>query len=235
VGATPAKEDCVKLICALALGSLLLAPARAGAQASTDVYHLYFTKAVPGQAAQLGDELKKPYPTDPMPEHAIVLRHQEGDDWDYLVITHMGTKATIDATPAPAAATTLRAMTAWHADSFVLGPSWPILSKALGFTGGASTAGSVYVVAVWREKPGDRDQLRGLLEQQAGGAKVPVSQVVLQHAEGGPWTFVSILRYNSWQDFGTDQASTTDATGWAAVREHSTFHRDTLADRISQR
>ena len=46
-----------------------------------------------------------------------------------------------------------------------------------------------------------------------------------------------ITRYNSWQDFGTDRmqalSSPTSAGGWADVRQHSAFHRDTIADRVA--
>ena len=58
--------------------------------ARTDVYHVYFGKAAPGKAVQLAELLKTPNPKDPMPGHFIVLRHQEGDAWDYCVITHLG-------------------------------------------------------------------------------------------------------------------------------------------------
>ena len=54
----------------------------AGAGKRTDVYHVHFTKAALGKAVQLGDWLKTPNPNDPMPEHFIVLRHQDGDAWD---------------------------------------------------------------------------------------------------------------------------------------------------------
>ena len=226
----------MKRVFVAVLGAVLAVPALAGAQSFTDVYHVHFAKAVPGQARQLGEELKKPYPTNPMPEHVLVLRHQEGDDWDYCVIAHMGASATVKAGPAPAAAAALRAVTAWHTDSYVLGPSWPDFAKAMGITDGASSGGSVYIVALWRENPGHRDELRGLLDQRANAtSKVPVSHLLLQHAEGGPWTFIALDRYNSWQDFATDEAGSVDAEGWAAVRAQSTFHRDTLADRISQR
>ena len=30
-----------------------------------------------------------------MPGHFVLLRHQEGDDWDYCVIEHVGTSATV--------------------------------------------------------------------------------------------------------------------------------------------
>ena len=61
----------------------------AGAGKRTDVYHVHFTKAALGKAVQLGDWLKTPNPNDPMPGHFIVLRHQDGDAWDYVVITHL--------------------------------------------------------------------------------------------------------------------------------------------------
>ena len=48
--------------------------------AGSDVYHVHFTKAAPGQAAALGKALMQPDSTAPMPDHFIVLRHQEGDD-----------------------------------------------------------------------------------------------------------------------------------------------------------
>jgi uncharacterized membrane protein YjfL (UPF0719 family) len=60
--------------------------------------------------------------------------------------------------------------------------------------------------------------------------------VLLQHLEGSEWTFATITRYNSWQDVATERAAAASAGdtagGWADVRQHSAFHRDTLADRI---
>jgi hypothetical protein len=48
-----------------------------------------------------------------MPEHFVVLRHQEGDDWDYVVIQHLGSKAEVTAT-APPPSDAVRALAAWH-------------------------------------------------------------------------------------------------------------------------
>ena len=56
----------------------------AGAGKRTDIYHVHFAKAALGKAAQLGDWLKTPDSNNPMPEHFIVLRHQDGDAWDYV-------------------------------------------------------------------------------------------------------------------------------------------------------
>ena len=202
--------------------------------AQTDVYHVHFTKAVPGQATALGDFLKAGDSSAPMPGHFIVLRHQQGDDWDYCVIEHLGTKATIEATPAPA--NPGRDLRAWHNDTFVSGPSWAEFTKAMGMgDASASTGGSVYSVAVWRAAPGHRDELAKSLSAVNANAKVPIGQVLLTHIEGGPWQYLAVSRYNSWQDFATDQAAGVNDTGWADVRQHGTFHHDTLADRIAPR
>src|SRR5437764_11364488 len=66
--------------------------------ARTDVYHVYFGKAAPGKALQLAELLKTPNPKDPMQRNFIVFRQQEGDAWDYCMITHLGPNATADST-----------------------------------------------------------------------------------------------------------------------------------------
>jgi hypothetical protein len=198
-----------------------------------DVYHIHFTKAVPGQADALGTALMVPDKTAPMPDHFVVLRHQEGDDWDYCVIQHLGPKATVDAGPgAPNPARDLRA---WHDDTFVSGPSWADFSRAMGI-GGSGAAGMVYAVGVHRSVPGHREQLEKALGQPASG-KVQTGDVLFQHLEGGDWQFMTVTRYNSWQDFATDRIAAAGAAsaagGWADVRQHSAFHRDTIADRLA--
>lgn len=200
-------------------------PATAGSL--TDLYHVHFTKAAPGQAAALGKALIVPDPKSPMPDHFVVLRHQEGDDWDYAVIQHLGQKVTLDAGPAPARPG--RDLRAWHDDTFAIGPSWAEFSKNMGGGGG------IYTVGVHRSVPGHRDALQKMLSQLApGSSKIQTGSVLLQHVEGGDWTFLTITRYNSWQDFAADRAaaSSTDAGGWNDIREHVSFHRDTIADRV---
>jgi hypothetical protein len=222
------------LASALVVSLSALAAAQPAA-AQGDVYHVHFTKAVPGQGAALAEALMKPDASSPMPGHFIVLRHQQGDDWDFCVIQHLGSSATVDAKPSPTPPAS--ALSAWHTDSFVAGPPWPEFVKSLGLgEASGSTAGSVYVVGVWRALAGHRSELEKVLREPEP-SKVPVSRVVLPHLEGGPWQFMAVDRYNSWQDFATDQASAPSggaaAAGWSRIREHSTFHRDTLADRIA--
>jgi hypothetical protein len=199
----------------------------------TDLYHVHFTKAAPGQAAALGKALIVPDKTMTMPEHFVVLRHQEGDDWDYLVIQHLGQKATIDA--APAAPNAARDLRAWHNDTFASGVAWPEFTKQMGLGSSEATA-AVYTVGVHRALPGHREDLLKSLTQPSP-SKVQTGNVVLQHIEGADWNFLALTRYNSWQDFATDRSSAiaaADQGGWAEIRQHSAFHRDTVADRISK-
>jgi hypothetical protein len=200
----------------------------------TDVYHVHFAKAAPGQAEALGKSLMVPDKSASMPEHFVVLRHQEGDDWDYAVIQHLGPKAEVSATtPPPPDA--VRALSAWHNDTFVSGPSWSQFTKEMGI-GESAASGMVYILGVHRPVPGHREQLLKSLNAPGGASKVPTGNVLLQHLEGSDWTFATITRYNSWQDLGSDRmaaASAGDAAGgWADIRQHSAFHRDTVADRI---
>lgn len=203
----------------------------------TDVYHVHFTKAVPGQAAALGKALMVPDPKAPMPDHFLLLRHQEGDDWDYAVIQHLGPKVTIDAAPTPP--NPGRDLRAWHNDTYVSGPSWAEFTRAMAIGETTDTAGLVYVLGVHRAVPGHRDQLEKVLNQPGPQpSKIQTGSALFQHREGGDWTFMTLTRYNSWQDFATEraQAAAADASapgGWADIRQHVDFHRDTIADRLA--
>jgi hypothetical protein len=236
------KSICTSLLALLLLPSICTAqntPAQPTAR--TDVYHVYFAKAALGKAGQLGDYLSKtPDPKAPMPGHFLVLRHQDGDAWDYVVIEHLGTKATVDAAgnPQPASA---RDLSDWHNDTFVNGPPWSEFVSAMGIGegSGAKTAGSVYVVSVYRAAAGHRDQLEKMLSEPPAGANSTASgNVLMQHLEGGPWQFLSIVRYNSWQDFATNESNSAAQTskgqgGWFQLRDHAAFHNDTVTNRIA--
>ena len=230
----------MKSTCALLLVLLLFvcaaavqyAPAQAPAR--TDVYHVHFAKAALGKGAEEGDFLKQQSSDAPMKGHYLVLRHQSGEDWDYAVIEHLGTSATVKAagTPTPASA---RDLSAWHTDTFVSGPAWAEFAKAMGSDDPGKSSGSVYVVSVFRAAPGHRDHLEQSLSQSAPGTS---GNVLLQHLEGGPWQFLTIVRYDSWEDFAkgekADVADTLKSgSGWVGVRNYSSYHNDTIADRIA--
>ena len=226
---------CLVVFGGLAGASGASAQNTAAAGAASDVYHVHFAKAAPGQAAALAKSLMVPDKTSPMPDHFVVLRHQEGDDWDFAVIQHLGAKAEVTVT-APPASDAVRAQTAWHTDTFVSGPSWGEFSKQMAIGGSAAGAAPVYIVGVQRAVPGHREQLLKSLTAPGASSKVQTGTVLLQHLEGSEWTFATITRYNSWQDLGTDRAAAVaagdSAGGWADIRQHTAFHRDTIVDRI---
>jgi hypothetical protein len=233
-------EETLKRICTLLFAFVLFATVSQAqsAPARTDLYHVHFARAALGKAAELGDFLKMADPKVPMSAHHIVLRHQEGEDWDYAVIEHLGTKTTVEASGSPVPAA-VRDLYAWHTDTFVNGPSWPEFTKALGIDEGSAgkTGGSVYAISVYRAAPGHRDQLEKSLGQSPRD-DASAGTVLMQHVEGGPWTYLTVVRYNSWQDFATGEKKSAADTlkpdgGWVGLRDHSTYHNDTLADRIA--
>ena len=103
----------------------------------------------------------------------------------------------------------------------------------------SKTADSVYVVSVFRPAAGHVDQLEKQLSQPPSRpSDTSVGNVLMQHLEGGAWRFLTIARYNSWQDFATNESnSVADAAknqgGWFQLRDHITFHNDTVTHRIA--
>jgi hypothetical protein len=221
------------------LASVLLFVIASNAQtsqavASTDVYHVHFAKAALGQTKALENDLKKQNPKAPMPGHYLLLRHQDGDDWDYLVIEHLGKKFTVDPAEYAPPPTNAPANGAWHTDTFVVGPSWEVFAKEMGLGAEArKTAGSVYVVATWRAAPGHRQDLEKMLTTRDPNAKVQTGSVVVAHVEGGPWNFLTVERYNSWPDFATVEAAAQDEQTWYDIRNHGIWHHDTITTRVS--
>jgi hypothetical protein len=206
--------------------------------ARTDMYHVHFVKAALGKGAALADALKTQDPKDPMPGHFMILRHQCGDSWDYAVITHLGTKAVTEA--AATGPTPARDLQDWHNDTLVNGPPWADFVREMGLGDNASkTAGSAYNLSVYRAAPGQRDQLEKFLcEPPVRPSDTSVGNVLMQHREGSAWTFLSIARYNNWQDFGTNEGNTIAQSakgqgGWFKLRDYISFHTDTASTRIS--
>jgi hypothetical protein len=205
--------------------------------ARTDVYHVHFTHAALGKAADLGDSLKTPPPNPtPQPGHTVILRHQYGDSWDYVAISHYGTKFTVEAAR-PQVPGAQRDLSDWHNDTIVNGPSWAEFSRALGLDDAKKTSGAVYVVSFYRAAPGHRDAAEKTLAQPPDPATDKAAGTVLmQHLEGSPWQYLGIVRYNSWQDLATSQANSVPSTSkkdspWSQMREHVVYHTDTLCDR----
>lgn len=212
-------------------------PAASPSSGRTDVYHVFFAKAAPGKAKELAAFLKEPDPNAP-DSKGIILRHQDGDEWDYVAIEYTGAKATVDTTTTPMPPSK-RSLMEWHNDTFVSGPAWAVFAKEMGLDGDAAkTSGAVYSVSDYRAVPGHRDELEKMLNATpSGGVDTSSGSVLLQHLEGAPWTFLSITRYDSWEKFAENEKSSLAQTnkgegGWFELRNHVASHHDTLTDRI---
>ena len=200
----------------------------------TDIYHVFIVKANLGKAKELQDWLKQPDPDHPNAK-GILLRHQDGDSWDYVAVEHIGTTATVDLKQSPMTAQQ-RMLTEWHGDTFVAGPSWADFSKALGLDDASKSAGSVYVVSDYRAAPGHRDQLEKMLSEATPGDTAS-GNVLLAHVEGAPWNFLAIVHYDSWEKYAEGEKASIAQTnqgqgGWFELRSHCALHHDTLTDRI---
>lgn len=237
-------KSTIQIILALGLAPFALAQspsptASASAAGRTDLYHVHFANAALGKAKDLGEELKKPAPGTPNADHVVVLRHDDGDSWDYCVITHLGTKATVEANR-PAPPSSLMGMYAAHTDTFASGPSWTEFAKQLGLDDASKTKASAYVVSIYRTAAGQRDALDKFLNEPPDRATdSSAGRVTLQHLEGAAWNFLSIQRWNSWSDYGKDNVSSiaqmgrNQQGGWFKLRDLVSFHTDTLCDRMA--
>jgi hypothetical protein len=213
-----------------------------GAEASTgrtDLYHVHFANAATGKAKELGEELKKPAPNTPNADHFVILRHVDGDSWDYCVITHLGTKETVEANR-PATPGSISALWAQHTDTFAAGPSWTDFSKQMGLDDASKTTASAFVVSMYRPVSGQREALDKFLNQAPDRATDSTTgRVLLQHLEGAAWTFVGVQRWNSWADYAKDNVASIaqmgrgQQGGWFKLRELISFHTDTLCNRIA--
>ena len=230
------------LLSLLATGLMAAAPL-AQAQAAqpsknTNIYRVFTVRAAPGKANQMLEYLKTQDPKAAMPGHSLLLRHEAGDSWDFVLIEDLGTKYTIDiagtgATPMPPSA---REAMAQHGDTFVAGPSWAEFTAQLGLGEGAKP-GAVYVVSMYFPLPGKGAELRKMLTSQTPGGANPSGDVVLSHVEGAPWQFLEIARYNSFAEYGEAEtksvAETSKGQGqWYQLRELAGTHTDTLATRV---
>jgi len=205
----------------------------------TDLYHVHFANAAVGKAKELGEELKKPAPNTPNADHFILLRHVDGDSWDYCMITHVGANATVEANRPPSSPTQA-GLWAQHTDTFAAGPSWAEFTKQMGIDDASKTSASAFAVSIYRPVPGQREALDKFLNEPADRAIDSwVGRVTLQHLEGAAWGFVGIQRWNSWADYAKDNAAAiaqmgrNQQGGWFKLRELASFHTDTLCNRIA--
>jgi hypothetical protein len=214
------------------------APAqRAGG--NTHIYRVSMFRAAPGRTADLEKLLTTPAPApgSGAGDFAVVFRHRQGNEWDFMTVEHMGEQTTIDLRSGPPAQpdSPLSQSAAWHTDTYAAGPPLDEFRKALGLDGGSAQGGTAkpgaYIVGDYMAASGHRGQLQQVLKDIA--AETPGRAVTLSHVEGAPWNFLNIVRYDSWQQFAQEEEATSAGKTGApdrgfALREHMALHHDTL-------
>jgi len=211
----------------------------AAAGANSHIYRVSVFRAAPGKVRDLEKLLTSPAPSpgSGTADFAVVFRHREGSEWDFLTVEHMGEQTSIDlrSGPAPQPDSPFSQAVSWHGDTYAAGPSLDEFRRALNLqTGQAGSRAGVYVVADYMAAAGHRGQLQQVLKDIA--ADTPNRTVTLSHVEGAPWNFLSIVRYDSWQQYAQEEEAATaqgakDAARdrGLALREHMSLHHDTLA------
>jgi len=201
-----------------------------------ELYHIHISKAAPGKLPQLIDAYKSaPAPEAGEPQVTpIILRHRDGDEWDLITITPLGKQTTLTANAPPQAVMDyyqrVGLLSDWHNDTFVVGPGWAVVQKALVVAKGEP----VYVVTDYRALPGHRPQLRDVLDRNA--QDTPGRSVLFAHVEGASWNFLAITRYDSWAEMGApppQPAAGAPQDQGLAIRDHLAVHHDTIATYVS--
>ncbi len=214
-------------------------PASANANTTargTDIYHVFIAKAAAGKAKEMESWLKQPDPKNPHVKN-IVLRHQEGDSWDFVAIEYIGKTAKVEVGEPSTMTPAQRALVEWHGDTFVSGPPWAEFAKEMGLEANVEkSADSVYIVSDYRAVPGQRDELEKSLSSPGPGDTTS-GNVLLGHVEGAPWNFLAIARYDSWEKLAEGEKNSMAATkkgegGWYELRQSCAQHHDTLTDRV---
>jgi len=206
----------------------------AGTQAAPHIYRISMFRAVPGKFR----ELEKLLTATPSPgandgDLAVVFRHRQGNEWDFLTVEHMGPQATITVgnTP-PQPDSPFSQVVGWHGDTYVAGPPPDEFRKALNISGTGAPAG-VYIVGDYTAAAGHRGALRQVLDKIA--EETPGRSVLFSHVEGAPWNFLTIQRYDSWQQVAQDEdkaiaeGKDPSADRGLQMREHLAVHHDTFA------
>ena len=118
---------------------------------NSDIYRVSMFRAAPGKTGDLEKLLttQAPSPGAGDGDFAVIFRHRQGNEWDFLTVEHMGQQATVDVRTGPPAQpdSPFSQSAAWHMDTFAAGPSLDEFRKALNLQAGAAQSGSA--------KPGD--------------------------------------------------------------------------------
>lgn len=193
------------------VGSLLvgvcLAAGPASAQSDTGdrLYRMTLLRAAPGRVLDLVQDVKARVAALPADAgRPLLLRHQQGDHWDFLILIPVGAGA-VDTRPFAAPA-----LVAWQQDEWVRGPDvWSLPGFAE-----ANLAHVEMFVAL----AGKRDELvreRQMENQHARALGRPTTAIFVREY-GAEWDAFTIGPYKSWKHYAERDDTKPEASLAAA-------------------
>ena len=232
-----------RLACALA--SVLLLSCLASAQDHTYLYRTSLVQAAPGKLVELIDLYKAHAGQEP----PLWMRHSQGDRWDLLILTPMGSYAeyyrpdTIAARQKQDAGweTRRKSLVAWEEDVFAYGP--PVADVRKVFAGAG-----FFHVEMFRQLPGMRNDLvkeREMENAYSRAIKQP-DNLIFVRDQGASWDVFTIGCFRDLKHYAQSADVPKEASEAAAktagfespaaigpyLRRFISDHHDTLANAI---
>lgn len=174
-----------------------------------DTYRALFLRAAPGRLLELIDVCKKAA----VPEHGVLLRHAQGDQWDLMVLTPIGTMGSWFAKDHPLPAN-WDALVSWQEELYVTGPPAADVQSAVGASG-------YFHLEIFQALAGKRDSLAREREMEnafLAATKRPTN-FIFSRVAGSGWDSFTIGFYRDLQHYaepGTMTPEQEDAAAKAA-------------------
>ena len=217
--------------------TVLAAPRPALAQkASGDIlYRMTLLRAAPGRLLDLVSDVRGAPGRVTRPR--LILRHAQGDHWDLMVLTPIGSYEDYFARPAFAPALATPEHVAWQEDEFVRGPDLTAL--------GGIWTGELFHVEMFVALPEKRAELIAEREKEnaylAAVGRPP--NAIFVRDLGAAWDLFTVGAYRSWKHYAErddvapeKSKQAAEAAGFAAddqigpyLRSLIQYHHDTLA------
>lgn len=233
-----------QLLSLLVTSIFLVSLAAAQDAAPQYLYRASLVQAAPGKLIELIDL----YKSRTAAEQPLWMRHSQGDRWDLLILTPMGTYADYFRADAVKARqlqeqdtgweSRRKAMVAWEEDVFVFGPPLPALRKAF-------SAAGFFHVEMFRSLPDERADLlheREMENAYARAVKQPENFIFVRD-QGASWDVFTIGCFRDLKHYAESADVTREQADAAAkgagfesaaaigpyLRRFIADHHDTLA------
>lgn len=217
--------------------------AAAGAQpplAGDVLYRVTWLRAGPGRLLDLVAHMKQAAARGSGPSRSLVIRHSQGDQWDFMVLAPAGSYGAHFASPDAVLPLAPAELVAWQEDEFVRGPD---IWKIDGFE-----SARLFHVEMFNALAGRTAELvreREMENAYLGAVGRPVN-AIFRRELGASWDVFTIGAYRDWRHYGERDliaperaAAAAKAAGFASdeaigpyMRSLINTHHDTLALRV---